>query len=97
VQSLLAEYAYLAYNQCMQYTIRNIPGALDAMLRDRAKREGRSLNETTVIEALARAMGFSKDTVRQRDLSGIAGTWIEDPEFDRAIEDQDRIDEDLWR
>lgn len=66
------------------------------MLRDRAKKEGRSLNEM-VIEALARAMGFSKEAVRQRDLSGIAGTWIEDPEFDRAIEDQDRIDEDLWR
>ena len=50
-----------------------------------------------VIEALARAMGFSKEPVRRRDLSGIAGSWVEDPEFDRAIEDQDRIDEDLWR
>lgn len=80
----------------MQYTIRNIPGALDAMLRDRAKREGKSLNEV-VIEALARAMGFSREPVRQRDLSRIAGTWIDDLEFDRAIEDQDQIDEDLWR
>ena len=80
----------------MQYTIRNIPGALDAMLRDRARKEGKSLNEM-VIEALARAMGFSKEPVRQRDLSRMVGTWIEDPEFDRAIEDQDRIDEDLWR
>ena len=84
-----------AYNSCMQYTIRNIPGALDTMLRDRAKKEGKSLNEI-VIEALARAMGFSKESVRQRDLGGIAGTWIEDPEFNRAIEDQDRIDEGLW-
>lgn len=80
----------------MQYTIRNIPGALDAMLRDRARKEGKSLNEM-VIDALARAMGFSKEPVRKRDLSGIAGTWIDDPEFDRAIEDQDQIDEDLWR
>lgn len=80
----------------MQYTIRNVPKTLDAMLRDRARKEGKSLNEM-VIEALARAMGFSKEPVRQRDLSGIAGTWIDDPEFDRAIEDQDQIDEDLWR
>ena len=80
----------------MQYTIRNIPGTLDAMLRDRARKEGKSLNEM-VIEALARAMGFSREPVRQRDLSRIAGTWIDDPEFDRAIEDQDQIDEDLWR
>lgn len=80
----------------MQYTIRNVPKTLDAMLRDRARKEGKSLNEM-VIEALARAMGFSKEPLRQRDLTGIAGTWVEDGEFDRAIEDQDRIDEDLWR
>ena len=93
---LLAYYAFSAYTSCMQYTIRNVPDALDAMLRDRAKKEGKSLNEM-VIEALARAMGFSRDHLRSRDLSGIAGSWIEDPEFDRAIEDQDRIAEDLWR
>jgi len=80
----------------MQYTIRNIPKTLDAMLRDRAKKEGKSLNEM-VIQALARAMGFSNEPVRHRDLSHLAGTWVEDPEFDRALEDQDRIDEDLWR
>ncbi|MGB5661422.1 MAG: hypothetical protein WBO54_18270 [Thermoanaerobaculia bacterium] len=80
----------------MQYTIRNVPKTLDAMLRDRARKEGKSLNEM-VIEALGRALGFSKEPLRQRDLTGIAGTWIEDPDFDRAIEDQDRIDEDLWR
>ena len=80
----------------MQYTIRNVPKTLDAMLRDRARKEGKSLNEM-VIEALARAMGFSKEPLRQRDLTGIAGTWVEDPDFDRAIEDQDRIDEGLWR
>ena len=80
----------------MQYTIRNIPKTLDAMLRDRAKKEGKSLNEM-VIQALARAMGFSSEPVRHRDLSHLAGTWVEDPEFDRALEDQDRIDEDLWR
>ena len=80
----------------MQYTIRNVPTTLDAMLRDRAKKEGKSLNEM-VIQALARAMGFAKEPIRQRDLSHLAGTWVEDPEFDQAIADQDRIDEDLWR
>jgi hypothetical protein len=79
----------------MQYTIRSVPKALDAMLRDRARKEGKSLNEM-VLQALARAMGFSKEPVRQRDLSRMAGTWVEDPEFDGAIEDQDRIDEELW-
>lgn len=80
----------------MQYTIRNIPKTLDAMLRDRARKEGKSLNRV-VVEAMARAMGISSEPVRHRDLSHLARTWVEDPEFDRAIEHQNRIDEDLWR
>ena len=27
----------------------------------------------------------------------LAGTWEEDPEFDRAIADQDSIDDELWK
>jgi hypothetical protein len=33
----------------------------------------------------------------KRDLSDIAGTWVEDPEFDAALEDQNRIDWELWQ
>ena len=80
----------------MQYTIRNVPEALDEALRERANREKKSLNEI-VIQALARAMGFTREPVRHRDVSDIVGTWREDPEFDRAIEDQHTIDDDLWQ
>ena len=80
----------------MQYTIRNVPETLDAMLRDQAKKEGKSLNQV-VLEAIARAFGIPSEPVRRRDLSDLAGSWIEDPEFDRAIQDQDGVDEDLWR
>ena len=93
---MIAGFACIAYNSCMQYTIRNVPEAMDAMLRTRAKREGKSLNEV-VLEALASALGFGRVPARRRDLSDVAGTWKEDPEFDRAIEDQKTIDEDLWR
>ncbi len=34
---------------------------------------------------------------RQRDLSDVAGTWIEDPEVDWALEEQRKIDPALWR
>jgi hypothetical protein len=34
---------------------------------------------------------------KQRDLSDLAGTWVEDPGFDEAIADQDRIDSVLWK
>lgn len=80
----------------MQYTIRNVPHQLDAALRRKAREQCKSLNEVT-IEALARGAGMSGEPTRQRDLSDIAGTWREDPEFDRAIAEQDVIDEKLWR
>jgi hypothetical protein len=79
----------------MQYTLRNIPPALDRALRAMARREGKSLNEIA-IRALARAVGLGDVAVRQRDLSDLAGTWQDDPEFDAALAEQDRIDESLW-
>jgi plasmid stability protein len=79
----------------MQYTIRNIPPHLDEALRRRAREQGKSLNEVT-IEALAHGTGVSGEQSRQRDLSDIAGTWQEDPEFDQALAEQDVIDEKLW-
>ena len=33
---------------------------------------------------------------RYRSLKGIAGRWQEDPEFDRALEEQRQIDRSLW-
>jgi hypothetical protein len=80
----------------MQYTIRDIPPTLDSELRRRAKEEGRSLNAVAV-EALVRGAGLGETPLRQRDLSDIAGTWQEDPDFDQAIADQDRVDEQMWR
>ena len=68
----------------MQYTIRNIPDYLDATLRDAARREGKSLNETAVA-ALVRGAGLAERERVKRDLSDIAGTWQEDPAFDSAI------------
>ncbi|HUB18301.1 MAG TPA: hypothetical protein VL990_06680 [Acidobacteriaceae bacterium] len=80
----------------MQYTIRNVPGALDSALRRRAQEQGKSLNEVAV-EALARGTGISGERVRKRDLSDIVGTWQDDPAFDEAIADQDKVDEEMWR
>ena len=80
----------------MQYTIRNIPEYLDANLREAARREGKSLNEVTVA-ALVRGAGLTERRRIQRDLSDIVGTWQEDPAFDRAIADQQKIDEGMWQ
>lgn len=92
---MLAIYACIAYNICMQYTIRNIPDTLDAALRRAAQAQGKSLNEVTV-EALARGAGLVGESPRQRDLGDIAGTWRKDPAFDQALAAQDAIDEEMW-
>jgi len=79
-----------------QYTIRNIPDALDRELRDRAKRRGMSLNEAA-IDAMKRGLGITGGGVEYDDLDDLIGTWKDDGAFDQAIADQDKIDSDLWR
>ncbi len=80
----------------MQYTIRSIPRHVDRALRERSTREGKSLNEVA-IEALERGLDLEGHPVRRRDLGEIAGSWVRDREVDRALDDQRKIDPDLWR
>ena len=79
-----------------QYTIRNIPDALDQELRERARRRGTSLNEAAIY-ALKRGLGITEDAVEYNDLDDLVGTWKTDEAFDRALADQDTIEPDLWR
>jgi hypothetical protein len=79
----------------MQYTIRNVPRALDEALRRAARELGKSLNEVA-IEALTRGAGITADRARQRDLGDIAGTWRKDVAFDSTLAAQDTIDEEIW-
>ena len=80
----------------MQYTIRNVPDYLDEALRVSARREGKSLNEV-VLAALVRGAGLAERKRIKRDLSDIVGTWQEDPAFESAISDQQKIDEAMWQ
>ena len=80
----------------MQYTIRNIPGHLDAALRRKAREQGKSLNEVAV-EALVQGAGVGEERCRHRDLSDVAGTWRKDRAFEDALAAQDTIDPELWR
>jgi plasmid stability protein len=80
----------------MQYTLRNLPKHLDRAIRERARREQKSLNEVA-IDALLRAFGMQGEHAAQRDLADIAGSWREDPELDAVLAEQRRVDPDLWR
>jgi len=79
----------------MQYTIRGISASLDLALRERARHEGKSLNQVAV-EALAEGLGVSSTRVVRRDLDDISGSWKKDPALEKALAEQDRIDPALW-
>ena len=93
---LLAYTACIAYNECMQYTIRGIPTAVDNALRERARAAGKSLNAAAV-DALSEGSGMAGKPRKRRDLGDIAGTWKADRAVESALAAQDRVDEDLWR
>ncbi len=88
--------ALVDYTAGMQYTLRNIPDPLDAALRERARRERKSLNQVAV-EALMAAAGLVGAPIRQRDLSDVVGSWVEDPAIDAALEEQRQVDPEMWR
>lgn len=78
-----------------QYTVRNIPAALDRALRESAQKRNVSLNRA-IVDALKRGTGIEEEP-EHRDLDDLIGTWQADPEFDRALAEQDSIEPDLWR
>lgn len=80
----------------MQLTLRNLPPRLDRAIRERAQRDNKSLEEVA-IEAMLRGFSIHDEPVEQRNLDGIAGTWEEDPVITAALEEQRRIDPELWR
>ncbi|MFP4407115.1 MAG: FitA-like ribbon-helix-helix domain-containing protein [Spirochaetaceae bacterium] len=79
----------------MQYTIRGIPSTVDAKLRERARRNRRSLNET-VVETLRRGLELEAAEATFDDLDDLIGTWQEDAAFDTAIAEQDTLDMTAW-
>ena len=93
VQAILE---YIAYIMSMQYTIRSVPEAIDRAVRHRARREAKSIN-AVVVEALARGLELDARPAEHTDLDHLIGTWQEDPEFDLAIADFERVDEDAWK
>ena len=81
----------------VQYTVRDVPAHVDRALRRRASEEGKSLNQL-LRDALAKeAGGDLASPVLHHDLDALAGTWDDDPDFDRALAEQDRVDEAMWR
>ena len=71
----------------IQYTIRGIPREVDRMLRKKAERRKKSLNQLIVDELIEATIGRRQ----QADFSDLAGRWVPDPAFDDIIAAQRQI------
>lgn len=78
-----------------QYTIRGISERLDQVARQKARKTHQSLN-TVLKQALIKGMGLSDMPAVYHDLDGLIGTWVKDPEFDKAMKSFDVIDKKMW-
>jgi plasmid stability protein len=73
--------------------IQNIPRQIDEALRARAQAQGKTVDQVA-LEALETGLGLTARGGKQRDLSDIAGTWVEDPIFDEVRRSHETIDPD---
>jgi hypothetical protein len=81
----------------VQYTVRGVPAHVDRALRRKAQEERKSLNEVLREALSTEAEGTGLPGRVYADLDSLAGSWVDVPGFDEAIQAQDRIDETLWR
>lgn len=81
----------------VQYTVRSVPAHIDKALRRKAKSGRISLNEVLRAALIREAEGTDVPERVYSDLDALAGSWVDDPGFDAAIQAQDRVDEALWR
>ncbi len=69
---------------------------MDARLRELAVKEACSLNYM-VLDALSHAAGAKDSPLVFHDLDALAGSWVEDPAFDKAMSAFEQVDEGLWK
>lgn len=77
----------------MTLTLLNIPREVEDALRKKASAEGKDPTQVA-LDVLRAGLGLGE---KKRDLSDIAGTWVDDPAFDEAREYRDQVDPELWR
>ncbi len=69
----------------IQYTVKSVPTMLDEVLRKRAQKSGKSLNEV-LIESLAIGAGVNIEDNTYHDLDWFIGSQQPDKDFDEAME-----------
>jgi hypothetical protein len=80
----------------MQYTLRGVTADLDNVLRELARKEGKSLNETA-LQMLRFGAGMDGQ-YRFHDLDEFIGSWIEEERKATisAMDELRQVDSILW-
>lgn len=82
-------------------TLRNLPPKLVRVIEQKARRKGMSINKT-IVALLEETAGIQKTKpgrVVYHDLDSLSGSWSkqEAEDFEKSLEQQRKIDEDLWQ
>jgi hypothetical protein len=85
-----------------QITIRGIPKDVEKVVKQEAARKKTSINKALVSlleKAAGTPGGERKGPVMYHDLDHFAGLWAKEEAavFDKALDAQRKVDEDLWK
>jgi plasmid stability protein len=80
----------------IQYTIRNIPSAVDQVIRKRAQQTGKSFNQT-VVDLLVQQTFGSEKVPPEDNFDWLFGVNTLDDSFDEAIAEMSKPDPRLWQ
>jgi plasmid stability protein len=72
--------------------IRNLPPRIETALRARAQTQRKTI-EQVALEAMAIGLRQAAVGKKQRDLSDIAGTWVEDPIFEEVRKYHEQLED----
>ncbi|MBN1270414.1 MAG: hypothetical protein JXB04_12555 [Kiritimatiellae bacterium] len=76
--------------------IRRGPAPVAAALREKTLAVRTGLSEAA-LETLARGTGTGDEDARGQDNDDLAGTWVKDRDFDRALRDMHNVDPEMWQ
>ena len=81
-------------------TIHNLDDSLDSLIRDRAKKQGTSLNKM-IQSLLKQALGLKPkpDRDKREDFLDLFDTWTEadEADFNERLRDLSEVDESDWQ
>jgi hypothetical protein len=80
----------------IQYTIRNIPPAVDNVIRKRSKQSGKSFNQTVVDLLSLQTFGTTTPS-SDENFDWLYNKNTLDKSFDEAVENLSQVDEKLWQ